>query len=101
MVNTTSQSYNVCCYICSQEYNIIADRNDMEAWTSGDRYIQDCLSYLSPAERELLISRTCDKCWKHMYPEVDTEEQYVRICVGNFPTRSFDYERLRKVDPKQ
>jgi len=29
----------------------------MEAWLSGDKYIQDALSYLSAAERELLIHR--------------------------------------------
>jgi len=68
MVSTTSQSYNVRCHLCSQEYNIIADRNDYEAWISGDKYIQDALSYLSAAERELLISNICDTCWKKLYP---------------------------------
>ena len=68
MVSTTSQSYNVRCYICSQEYNIIADRNDYEAWISGDKNIKDALSYLSTAERELLISNICDTCWKKLYP---------------------------------
>ena len=82
MVSTTSQSYNVRCNLCSKEYNIIADRNDMEAWLSGDKYIQDALSYLSAAERELLISRTCDTCFTELYgieDAVDTEEQYVTI----------------------
>ena len=80
MVSTTSQSYNVRCSLCSQEYNIIADRNDIEAWLSGDRYMQDCLSYLSAAEKELLISNTCGSCWDKLYPEtVDIEEQYGKI----------------------
>ncbi len=75
MVNTTSQSYNVRCNLCSKEYNIIADRNDMEAWVSGDKYIQDALAYLSAAERELLISQTCGTCWDILYPnDVDIEE---------------------------
>ena len=75
MVNTTSQSYNVRCNLCSKEYNIIADRNDMEAWVSGDKYIQDALAYLSAAERELLISQTCGPCWDILYPnDVDIEE---------------------------
>ena len=75
MVSTTSQSYNVRCNLCSKEYNIIADRNDMEAWVSGDKYIQDALAYLSAAERELLISQTCGTCWDILYPnDVDIEE---------------------------
>ena len=75
MVSTTSQSYNVRCNLCSKEYNIIADRNDMEAWVSGDKYIQDALAYLSAAERELLISQTCGICWDILYPnDVDIEE---------------------------
>ena len=73
MVSTTSQSYNVRCNLCSKEYNIIADRNDMEAWISGDKYIQDALSYLSASERELLISATCNTCWKQMYGLDDDE----------------------------
>jgi hypothetical protein len=73
MVSTTSQSYNVRCNLCSKEYNIIADRNDMEAWISGDKYIQDALDYLSSAERELLISQTCNTCWIAMYGIDDDE----------------------------
>ena len=75
MISTTSQSYNVRCNLCSKEYNIIADRNDMEAWMSGDKFIQDVLDYLSAAERELLISKTCSSCWNKLYPnDVDIEE---------------------------
>ena len=75
MVSTTSKSYNIRCNLCSKEYNIIADRNDMEAWVSGDKYIQDALAYLSAAERELLISQTCGTCWDILYPnDVDIEE---------------------------
>ena len=74
MVGTNLESYNITCAMCGQEHNIVADKNDMEAWLSNDKYIQDALSYLSAAERELLISRTCDTCWKHLYNEVDSEE---------------------------
>ena len=45
----------------------------MESWVSGDKYIQEALPYLTAAERELLISKTCDKCWKKMYG-IDDEE---------------------------
>ena len=73
MVSITTGSYNVRCNICGNEYNIIADRVDMEAWLSGEKYIQDALSYLSSAERELLISQPCNSCWIEMYG-LDDEE---------------------------
>tara|TARA_B100001778_G_scaffold48949_1_gene36226 strand:- start:885 stop:1031 length:147 start_codon:yes stop_codon:yes gene_type:complete len=45
------------------------DRADLESWLAGEVYIQDALDYLTPAERELLISQTCDTCWKRMWGE--------------------------------
>jgi hypothetical protein len=73
MVSTKIVSHSVVCNNCRKEYNIMADRQDMEAWLSGDKYIQDALSYLSAAERELLISATCNTCWSKMYG-LDDEE---------------------------
>lgn len=73
MVTTTQQAYPVTCKYCNTEYVIIAEREDLEAWLSGDKYIQDSLAYLTAAERELLISGTCDNCWKNMFG-VDDEE---------------------------
>jgi hypothetical protein len=73
MVATNLISYPVTCKYCRIEYNILADREDVEAWMSGDKYIQDCLAYLTAAERELLLSGTCDNCWKNMFG-VDDEE---------------------------
>ncbi|HAI57822.1 MAG TPA: hypothetical protein DCM04_07750 [Saprospirales bacterium] len=64
---------NVKCDHCGIDYVILAERADMESWVSGDKYIQEALPYLTAAERELLISKTCDKCWKKMYG-IDDEE---------------------------
>ena len=75
MVATSQEAHTVHCKYCNDEHVILADRKDMEAWLSGDRYIQDCLSYLTAGERELLISGTCDTCWKKMYPETLDEEE--------------------------
>ena len=73
MVATNSVSYPVNCKYCRAEYSIVAERQDLEAWLSGDKYIQDALGYLSAAERELLISGTCNTCWSQMYG-IDDEE---------------------------
>ena len=73
MVATNSVSYTVRCQYCGVDHNIIAERQDLEAWISGDKYIQDALSYLSSAERELLISQTCNNCWTEMLGIDDDE----------------------------
>ena len=67
MVATDKQVYDVQCRQCGVVYNILANRDDVEAWLSGSGYIQDILGYLSAAERELFISGTCDNCWKSMF----------------------------------
>ncbi len=69
MVATSIHSHNITCVSCGLDYNIMAERADLEAWLSGEQYIQDALHYLTPSERELLISQTCDTCWKALYPE--------------------------------
>ena len=50
---------------------IFLDQRDFDAWQNDEGYIQDVLHYLTAAERELLISGTCDICWKKMYPNDD------------------------------
>lgn len=75
MVSATRDVYDIRCKHCGIEYQVLANRDDMHDWLSGSGYIQDVLAYLSAAERELLISGTCDNCWKQMFPEVDDDEE--------------------------
>ena len=56
------------CAMCNVEHVIMVNPEDILAWQCGD-YIQDVLAYLTAAERELLISQTCDVCWKSIYGE--------------------------------
>ena len=67
MIAANNQVYNVECEHCGILYHILADEEDMIAWLSGSGYIQDLMPYLAAAERELLISGTCDYCWKLMF----------------------------------
>jgi len=67
MVAANGQVYDVQCKQCGVVYQIIAEREDIDSWLSGSGYIQDILGYLSAAERELLISGTCDNCWTQMF----------------------------------
>ena len=73
MVATDKNVYDVQCRQCGVVYNILANRDDIQDWLSGSGYIQDILSYLSAAERELLISGTCDVCWKSMFGSDEDE----------------------------
>ena len=75
MVCATRSVYDVYCKHCGTMYQILANRDDVHAWLSGSGYIQDVLGYLSPAERELMISNTCNNCWNQMFPEVGEDEE--------------------------
>lgn len=76
MVAAYNDVLEVPCKHCGILYTILADREDVTAWLSGSGYIQDVLGYLSPAERELLISGTCDNCWKNMFgDDLDEDEE--------------------------
>ena len=77
MVATDKQVYDVQCRQCGVVYNILANRDDIQDWLSGSGYIQDILGYLSAAERELLISGTCDNCWKNMFGSDEEDEDEV------------------------
>ena len=67
MVSTNLHTHEVTCNECLGRFAIICDRKDLEAWLSGEKYIQDALNYLSAGERELLLSNTCDSCFKKMF----------------------------------
>jgi len=65
------------CRICLKSIPIQLDMEDFETWRNEDAFIQDVLPYLNAGERELLISGTCDDCWKDMFgdPDEDYEEE--------------------------
>ena len=75
MVAANGQVFDIQCVQCGITYQIIADKDDIVRWQSGSGYIQDILGYLSAAERELLISGTCDNCWKNMFGSNDEEDE--------------------------
>ena len=63
------------CAMCGTSYAIMYNSQDMMDWLSGQGFIQDLMPYLSDAERELLISRTCGACFDKLFPApIDNEE---------------------------
>ena len=58
----------VTCIHCKKEYALRVRFKDYMIYDSPNRpHIQDIFPYLTPAERELLISHTCDECWQKMF----------------------------------
>ena len=57
------------CEHCNQEYSIPLDSKDYERWQNGEALIQDALEYLPADNRELLISATCNTCFRRMFSE--------------------------------
>ena len=69
-------SIDIDCRMCGQVHNILVNIDDFIEWKSGEgRYIQQIFDYLSSAERELLLTATCDDCVKRLYKmEMEDDE---------------------------
>ena len=72
--------YRVPCHICGEDKVLELHPEDVEEYLSPNRrYVQDIFPYLNAEERELLISRTCPKCWEKMFalPDEDDVEEAI------------------------
>ena len=67
MENKMKMKSTVRCVHCNNNYDIWLDPDDLAAWSEGE-LIQNVLDYLTPGERELLMSGTCDPCWDALFP---------------------------------
>lgn len=62
------------CPICGKQHKVLVREEDWELYNSPDRpHVQDIFPYLSPAERELLITGTDDECFNKMFGGEDYE----------------------------
>lgn len=59
------------CRLCGDKYLIKVRPQDLVTWNEG-AHCQDAFPYLTPGEREMLISHTCDKCWSKIFSDDDT-----------------------------
>ena len=50
------------CLMCGTIQHIYVNYADFMAWRDG-MLIQKAMPYLTPDEREMLISQTCGSCW--------------------------------------
>ena len=62
------------CPICGKQHKVLVREEDWELYNSPDRpHVQDIFPYLSPAERELLITGIDDECFNKMFEGEDYE----------------------------
>ena len=62
----------VTCIHCKREFVLKVRVEDYLLFDMPNRpHIQDIFPYLTPAERELLISHTCQECWDKMFEDFD------------------------------
>jgi hypothetical protein len=67
MASKTLVPHSVKCEHCEQTFKTIYADSDYAKWESGEP-IQDVMDYLSPSDRELIISNTCGKCFDEFFP---------------------------------
>ena len=63
-----TKTYN--CNHCDHSEDITFGFDDYAKWKDGE-YIQFALDYLTPDEREMIISGTCGKCFDEFFPPND------------------------------
>ena len=75
MQNATDKERNldiqIRCVNCGKTHTVFVNNEDWEEYynTNPRRYIQDIFPYLTPGERELLISNVCPDCWEDIFSD--------------------------------
>lgn len=59
------------CQVCRTSHVLDVRETDLEAWKRGTA-VQDAMPYLSAADRELLLTVTCGRCWNVIFPPKET-----------------------------
>jgi len=67
--NDDMVTLEIMCCECHKVFSLRVKKADYERYKNGESHIQYIFPYLKPAERELLISRTCGTCWNKLFPE--------------------------------
>jgi hypothetical protein len=62
------------CPFCGDKNTVMVEAQDFMDWRNG-KLAQDAFDYLSPDEREIIISGVCSSCWDATFG-VDEDEEY-------------------------
>lgn len=63
------------CKYCKKNFTINVDEYKYNTWKRGEGFIQDIMPELSPGDRELLISRTCNSCFDEIFLGANNGEE--------------------------
>lgn len=66
--NRKETCISITCPVCGEKHLIFANVEDFLSWDEG-ALVQDAFPYLSPNEREMLISGICPDCWDRLFGE--------------------------------
>jgi hypothetical protein len=66
--------FGITCCMCGSGYSIVVDGEGYAKWKGGE-LIQNALPELTPAMRELLISKVCGPCYDEMFDIEDDSDE--------------------------
>ena len=69
----TQEKVGCQCVSCNDVHILLVNSEDLQRWKDG-ALIQDAMPYLSPDEREILISGVCGRCFDAMFGEGEDDE---------------------------
>jgi len=55
------------CTCCNKQTTLFVDVENLVKWENNEMYAQEAFSHLTPGERELIISNTCETCFEEMF----------------------------------
>ena len=75
-LNNDTMEVMATCRFCGTTHTMTVCIDDYFDWQNGE-LIQRAMPYLTPGERELLKSQTCQACWDKMFEDDEQEEVFV------------------------
>lgn len=67
---TAEPSTFIQCCKCGKYIEIPISESRIKSWT-GETLIQNEFPELTPAQREMILTKICDDCWNKIFPEED------------------------------
>ncbi len=77
------------CPFCHHVHDVAVNESDFWDWNDGAN-AQDAFPYLSPDEREMLISGICPDCWDATFGDDDEDEEPEDCDVYDFDETGYN-----------
>lgn len=75
MIRLPKVEINECCIKCNTNVSFMVYADDWDDWQDNQSFIQDAFWYISPDQREILLSKVCGKCWDELFGDLDNDEE--------------------------